>query len=394
MKSVVRLVVVVSLSLCGVASTQAGGVSSSMVAAAKQTAIYISDSPTYRRAINGLLDWPWKLADGKIVVWRKAVEDAPTTEDLRELKKLTITSIDELRLSEIGLSDPGLPDPGIYGGPYQMKLKGSEFVFLLTRDGRPWGYDHDRCFMLFKDVTAVATPGSETGVIDLTCKDASKIKEGARFIRPSGFQDLTAAGKDLLTALSNRSWARTSTIEYKPFPVEEPNNVYSVNSKEEFQFSFWGDFQYFDYRSAYRHSSQWGSIGRFVDKQVIAQIGMRTAANGATEFLVWAHHPNFQYQRANKMGFNHTIDGVWSATSREELAEIRSKSADRLFKCFQGWDCSWRKNILKNYWSLNDDIAAQYIVIQYDPARPDGLGVQFHGVDARFDTLSSTFQAE
>ena len=115
----------------------------------------------------------------------------------------------------------------------------------MTYDGRPWGYDFNRCYIFYKERDQIAVDGSKTNLAQLDCGTEETIRNQVIFPAIKGFSDLTDSGKSILTKLSNENWQKSATFPDRDYPTL----IRALTLKETLSFSFWNDFSKFKYTS-------------------------------------------------------------------------------------------------------------------------------------------------
>ena len=354
---------------------------------ALEKASHFTDSLQYAEVLKGLLAKNWSLAEGPIKVWHKDDPFASPREDFSEVKEIKIKDANQADPEDLGL-DIGFPLNTIYAGPYLAQHNNKNYAFLMTIDSRTWGSKHNRCFVFYKELGKIIDSSVKTSLISIQCDKAQKIKSSATFPKIEGYTELNNEGKNLLNELSNKEWAKKVSVANPYFEGT------TIDWKENFTFSFWNNFTFFNYFSVLSTPSSDHRVGPFDNSYMpeIVQIGMRVVSEKITEFVIWAHRPDFMSQGANMMTFARANDALWSAKSYEEVEEIKAKTS-RTF-CYEGFDCSKRLADERKWPSLQQPIEANYIVLRYDLDLPNQLVIRYEMVDPRFPSLSSSFLAE
>ncbi len=343
---------------------------------------HMTESLQYVQALKALLGKNWALSDGPIHIWTIPDPKVPATADHRELQEKLVTDPATLDPKEVGIW-PGNPDGDLYAGPFIAQLQNKPYVFALSYDNRPWGYDATRCFIFYRALDSIQDKNQKTNLAEVSCKDAERIRNLATFPMAQGFEPLNNDGKKLLTSLSNQNWAKTIQMPIPRYPDR------TVTYREKFRFSFWNDFSKFQYTSRVEVGAGDATTSPIED---IAQLGMRSAGPGITEFLIWGHRTHFISQSANKMNFMHIKTDLWSIKAWDEIEPLYDANPN--YYCYDGFDCSGAFNKNQLWTSIYQELAAEYIVMSYDKAKPNELTVRYEEIDPRFPSLTTTYQSQ
>lgn len=361
---------------------------SEFVEAAKLGAMHLTDSQEYSETLKSLLIGDWVMEQKEIRVWHKPDSKADAREDLSEVEEKVIRSAAEVVPMEIGLGN-GSPIGRIYGGPYLLNYKNTEYLFALSRDDRTWGYDHDRCFMLYKKKSEVQAKEPKTHLRGLSCKDANQITSNAIVPEIPGFEALSERGKEILNGLSDRQWSKTKDLRFRSSWTDRE---VLASWKEKFKFNFWDDFSKFNYQNSFSDSggsSHW--IGPFTDLPVVRKIGERKVNSDVSEFVIWADRRFFFLEIHRHMSFVTGKSEFWAAESMDQVKAIEEPSL------------AWYRypalekegdEIYGRHRDVYHHADAHYIVLRYDETKPGELEVQFHMVDPLFPSVTTVYQAE
>lgn len=353
---------------------------------------YITDSGLYKDAMESLLAKGWKLGSRSLKVHYKADPNQDPQPDYSEVKVITVTDAEKIQPEEIGLS-VGDSDASIYAGPFVVGQDKNRYAFVLTVDGRTWGYDRNRYFVLFKPVSSLKDPKILTEVEAIPEKKAYSIKTGAEHLLPAAYASLSQKGKDLLTQLSNQKWKQSVTFETtSPWSSQLMSLTYS----QSLEFKFWEDFKRMDYTARVSHPSGSAGSGPFTTIPEIFNIGEKEVTPGIYEFAIMAGNRWAMYEHANHLDFYVGNPKIFNAKSWEEAEEIFSEKFTYSY-CYRGFNCSEMYAKL----SFSDvkfyDASARILVLRYNESKPETLEVRYElATNPRIEALKlkTVFQAE
>ena len=351
---------------------------------------YITESKQYQAAMHSLLAKNWVLGGSSLHVYFKADPKAEKRPDFSELVLKKVTDTSNLLPEEIGVI-AGDPYGRIYAGPFLAGQGERQYVFVVSVDDRPWGYDHNRYFVLFRKLKSVDS-AQATEVESIPYSSASKIKAQAFYAVPTGYQPLSAEGKKILTQASNQKWARSVSYDMKSGWSDK---IFKNTWKHEFHFEFWNDFKNMNYAAKMNEPNGESNAGPFERLQNVFTIGERLVAVGVHEYAIMAGNTWALFQSENRAVFFVAKEDFFGAKSAEEATAILEKKVACNY-CFDGYDCSKADA----YWTKEYTPGATYqadvgmLVIRVDESNPRSLQVRFELTDPRYEGLTNIFQAE
>lgn len=260
----------------------------------------------------------------------------------------------------------------------------------LGRDaGRP-----AKCFIFYKTFESTGLVGSPTTIAECDCKTAEKIEAAARYPRIDGFSDLSDTDKGVLDSLSQFKWSQSNIFTDEVF---EGLPKVEITFKKSFQFEFRNHYQGFNFYSPAESDSHTGGGYSTEATFPVRQLGHRANSDGTVDFLVLADAPGFFWADDRRLEIDTFLQGTLEAKKYTDIEKIQSSIDVRTFyrPCYGLIGCENDKSPTSFRGFRHADYVSltfSYMILHYDPSKPNALDVQFHLVNPKVPSVTLHFE--